>query len=210
MSCKPGPREDAKLVLAVPLSKHNIRDRLVWNHTSCGVYTTASGYLAARSMRINGDIGGRGRGATSSGDKDGVESAIGVACRYSGGSFLGAMFRSTGDLGSALLTEAMAIRDWMMFAKQQGWRTIEVENDSKKLIQILRGKIGIPLEVNIVITDILRWFISMEITFRFTQRENNDVARLVAHWNCVLEQEVSWLNVPPHWPHATLSKDCNS
>ncbi|GAA0176209.1 hypothetical protein LIER_42041 [Lithospermum erythrorhizon] len=39
--------DDAKLLLSIPFSWQNIRDRLVWNHKKTGIYLTSSGYLSA-------------------------------------------------------------------------------------------------------------------------------------------------------------------
>ncbi|GAA0176359.1 hypothetical protein LIER_29366 [Lithospermum erythrorhizon] len=64
--------EDARLVLSIPLSRQRIRDRIVWNHTKSGMYTTSSGYLSERSMKKNGELGGACKwesSATSGRDK---------------------------------------------------------------------------------------------------------------------------------------------
>ncbi|GAA0157875.1 hypothetical protein LIER_38538 [Lithospermum erythrorhizon] len=50
--------DNANLVLAIPLSRQQIRDRLVWNHTKSGNYLTSSGYLSTRNMKRNGELGG--------------------------------------------------------------------------------------------------------------------------------------------------------
>ncbi|GAA0159110.1 hypothetical protein LIER_38793 [Lithospermum erythrorhizon] len=59
--------EDMETVLVIPLSKHRIRDRIVWNHTKSGVYITSSGYLMTREMRLNGELGGAAKGEPSGG-----------------------------------------------------------------------------------------------------------------------------------------------
>ncbi|GAA0186425.1 hypothetical protein LIER_33713 [Lithospermum erythrorhizon] len=46
--------DDAKQVLAIPLSRHHIMDRLVWNHTRSGCYLTCSRYKSAREMKRKG------------------------------------------------------------------------------------------------------------------------------------------------------------
>ncbi|GAA0175469.1 hypothetical protein LIER_28636 [Lithospermum erythrorhizon] len=47
--------EDARKILAIPLSRSHIRDRVVWHHTNCGVYLTSSGYKSARELKRNGN-----------------------------------------------------------------------------------------------------------------------------------------------------------
>ncbi|GAA0187338.1 hypothetical protein LIER_34626 [Lithospermum erythrorhizon] len=44
-------------------------DRLVWNHIKSGTYLSSSGYLSARDMKKNGEIGGCCHGGTSMGRK---------------------------------------------------------------------------------------------------------------------------------------------
>ncbi|GAA0169382.1 hypothetical protein LIER_23885 [Lithospermum erythrorhizon] len=56
---------DAQLILSIPLSRHEIMDRLVWNHTKSGSYLTCSGYKRACDVKRNGDLGGRARGGGS-------------------------------------------------------------------------------------------------------------------------------------------------
>ncbi|GAA0148328.1 hypothetical protein LIER_07803 [Lithospermum erythrorhizon] len=59
--------DDANLVLAIPLSRQQIRDRLVWNHTKSGNYLTSLGYLSVRNMKRIGELGGSCEGDTSMG-----------------------------------------------------------------------------------------------------------------------------------------------
>ncbi|GAA0163217.1 hypothetical protein LIER_19134 [Lithospermum erythrorhizon] len=55
----------ASRVLEIRLGKVTVRDRLVWNRTKGGAYTTSSGYLTAREMRQNGEMGGKILGESS-------------------------------------------------------------------------------------------------------------------------------------------------
>ncbi|GAA0154104.1 hypothetical protein LIER_12185 [Lithospermum erythrorhizon] len=41
-------------------------------------------------------------------------------------------------------------------------------------------------------------------------REGNNVAHVLAYWDCGLEREATWLNVPLHWLLSTLATDCNN
>ncbi|GAA0162731.1 hypothetical protein LIER_18761 [Lithospermum erythrorhizon] len=47
-------RDEARKVLAIPLSRQRIHDRVIWNHTKSGHYLTCSGYISAREMKLNG------------------------------------------------------------------------------------------------------------------------------------------------------------
>ncbi|GAA0184226.1 hypothetical protein LIER_31514 [Lithospermum erythrorhizon] len=48
--------EDAVKILTIPLSKHHIRDKLVWSYSNCGIYLTISGYKSARTLKGNGGL----------------------------------------------------------------------------------------------------------------------------------------------------------
>ncbi|GAA0159428.1 hypothetical protein LIER_44131 [Lithospermum erythrorhizon] len=59
--------EDANKIMAIPLSKHHIRDRLIWNHTKSMTYLTCSGYWTTLDLKRNGDLQGGVVGETSRG-----------------------------------------------------------------------------------------------------------------------------------------------
>lgn len=48
-----------------PYIKTGCRDRLVWHHTTSGVYTVKSGYGVALGLMENGVLGRKGRGVPS-------------------------------------------------------------------------------------------------------------------------------------------------
>ncbi|GAA0165709.1 hypothetical protein LIER_21036 [Lithospermum erythrorhizon] len=74
---------------------------------------------------------------------------------------------------------------------------------------MLKGEIGVPLEVDVIIWDVLEWSRNMDAKFQFTRRNGNNTAHLVAHWNYELERKVVWLDTSPHWLYATLLADCS-
>ncbi|GAA0187509.1 hypothetical protein LIER_34797 [Lithospermum erythrorhizon] len=51
--------EDVHRVLAIPLSRRGVEDRLIWSHTRCGNYLTCSGYKCARKMKRDGELRGK-------------------------------------------------------------------------------------------------------------------------------------------------------
>ncbi|GAA0147477.1 hypothetical protein LIER_07165 [Lithospermum erythrorhizon] len=64
---------------------------------------------------------------------------VGCVCRSDCGEFVGAYFAQISWVTSPLVAEAIALRYGMEFAYLNNWRRIEVESDSKVLIQMLTG-----------------------------------------------------------------------
>ncbi|GAA0139704.1 hypothetical protein LIER_01195 [Lithospermum erythrorhizon] len=143
-------------------------------------------------------------------DKNGGNSVVGAIIHDEAGSFVEGLFKAMGKVESDLATEALAIREGLEFAKQLGWRRVEVESYSKYLIQVLTNVVGIPMEIDVVITDVLHWSKNMEVRFMFTKRFNNNAAHRVAHWNYGSKKRAIWLNTPSHWLISSLVEDCNS
>ncbi|GAA0176382.1 hypothetical protein LIER_29386 [Lithospermum erythrorhizon] len=275
--------EDASRVLEIRLGKVTVRDRLVWNHTKSGTYTTSSGNITAREMRRNGELGGKFLGESSNRshvdgwkgiwklrvpprvklflwkclhnalptrtnlvkrgvkveeeqsirdgmklatdyqeangkgeeegrqllnrlmegderwvapvlgfvklncdgawDRNGWRASIGAVLRGSGGVFLGGLHKKMGTASSALVAEGLVVREDIQFAFERGFRKVEVESDSKYLIQILRGEVNLLMEIDVVITDVIHWSVCMDVKFMFTRRDNNNAAHKVPHWN---------------------------
>ncbi|GAA0141552.1 hypothetical protein LIER_02672 [Lithospermum erythrorhizon] len=273
--------EDAKLILAIPLSRHGIMDRLVWNHTKSGCYLTCSGYKLACTMKNNGDLEGRsvGDGSTvrpsdglwsqlwrlkipprvrnflwkclhnilptkdkllrrrvavdgtcalcgeapetlshlflsliscrfwystpwqlvttggpwttfiewwsfitsqlwkqecefiieqlvkpsrgaikinvDAGWKDTTkQGSVGVVARGDGGQFLAARFKHLPFLDSALVAEAIALREGMEMALRYNWHRVEVESDCRSLLMAINGKMTVPLKIDVLVADI--------------------------------------------------------
>ncbi|GAA0154423.1 hypothetical protein LIER_12412 [Lithospermum erythrorhizon] len=94
--------------------------------------------------------------------------------------------------------------------KENNWNHVEIESDSNIVIQVLKGEIGTPVEIDVIVWDMLQWGTNMDAKFQFTKREGNNAAHVLAHWDYGLELEATWLNVPPHWLLSTLATDCNN
>ncbi|GAA0185918.1 hypothetical protein LIER_33206 [Lithospermum erythrorhizon] len=63
--------EDTQRILAMPLSRYHIRDKIVWHHTNNGVYLTSLGYKSARALKRNGGLRCKPAGECSDGGGDG-------------------------------------------------------------------------------------------------------------------------------------------
>ncbi|XP_070672442.1 uncharacterized protein [Malus domestica] len=57
--------DDVVPILSILISRMRCYDRMVWHHTTNGVYTVRYGYGVAWSLLENGGLGRKGRGATS-------------------------------------------------------------------------------------------------------------------------------------------------
>ncbi|GAA0164205.1 hypothetical protein LIER_19896 [Lithospermum erythrorhizon] len=82
----------------------------------------------------------------------------------------------------------------MVFAQEHGWNCVEIESGSKSLIQVLKGEAGLPVEVDVIIWDVL-W---SRAKLQFIRRNGNNAAHLMVHWNCGSEKKVTWLDTSPH------------
>ncbi|KAH7850845.1 hypothetical protein Vadar_003654 [Vaccinium darrowii] len=54
--------DDADLILSIPISRYEKKDRAVWHFTGHGIYSVKSGYETALTLRRNGQLGMRSTG----------------------------------------------------------------------------------------------------------------------------------------------------
>ncbi|KAH7834630.1 hypothetical protein Vadar_018083 [Vaccinium darrowii] len=57
--------DDAELILGIPISRYEKKDRAVWHFTGNGIYYVKSGYETALTLRRNGQLGMRSTGEGS-------------------------------------------------------------------------------------------------------------------------------------------------
>ncbi|GAA0173436.1 hypothetical protein LIER_41521 [Lithospermum erythrorhizon] len=82
------------------------------------------------------------------------EGATGAIARDSKGRFIGASFRPFQWVSSPLVAEAQALRDGLHLAWRLNSCQVELESDSKQLIQMLNGRQRVPFEVDAILGDI--------------------------------------------------------
>ncbi|GAA0148327.1 hypothetical protein LIER_07802 [Lithospermum erythrorhizon] len=102
------------------------------------------------------------------------------------------------------------VKEGLELARMYGWYNIKVESDFQILIKSIVGEYSVPLEIDIIVEDIRCQGRLLDAIFRYVMRRSNTAAHLIAHWNCGLEKEATWLQSPPHWLIATLLSDCTS
>ncbi|GAA0165292.1 hypothetical protein LIER_20735 [Lithospermum erythrorhizon] len=109
-------------------------------------------------------------------------------------------------VSSALVTEALARREGMHFAWEKSYARVELETDSKVLVDIINGARRCPTEVEVVIADILHLAGFLEVKFQYVKRTSNIVSHTVAHWNYQGVLEAEWLTTFPSWLYQALLK----
>ncbi|GAA0141582.1 hypothetical protein LIER_02699 [Lithospermum erythrorhizon] len=122
-----------------------------------------------------------------------------------GGEFRGAAFKQIQHVGSALVAEALAIREGLHFAWGRGFRCLEMESDSKQLVSSLRGEWSCPAEVEVVVADIMHLTRYMKVKFQYVKRGINNATHCVAHWDHRGVMEAHWLVSPPDWLRLALT-----
>ncbi|GAA0174449.1 hypothetical protein LIER_27838 [Lithospermum erythrorhizon] len=60
-------------------------------------------------------------------------------------------------------------------------RATKVESDSKQLVNVVKGGSGVPINIEVVVVDIIHLTKYMEVKFRYVKRSINNVAHCVAH-----------------------------
>ncbi|GAA0155487.1 hypothetical protein LIER_13203 [Lithospermum erythrorhizon] len=125
--------------------------------------------------------------------KESCKCYAGAVIRDRQGKFLGAQFNDIGIALSALMAEALALPEGVMLARELNWNCVEFESDSKVLIQALRGEIGTPVEIDVIIWDVLQWSKNMNSKLQFIKSTVNNAAHLVAHWDCGSELLIMYL-----------------
>ncbi|GAA0142297.1 hypothetical protein LIER_03229 [Lithospermum erythrorhizon] len=131
----------------------------------------------------------------------------GVVCRGVRGDFKEAWFKKIQWVASPLVVEALAIREGLHFAWGSGYRSIEIESDSKKLINMLRGTIGITMEVEVLVTVITPLASYLEVKFQYVKRSIHNEAHCVTYWDQRGALEGEWVTTPPCWLNTALLHD---
>ncbi|GAA0165590.1 hypothetical protein LIER_43720 [Lithospermum erythrorhizon] len=114
-------------------------------------------------------------------EKNNGHCSIGMVGRGAQGRFEGARYQLMQQVASSLVAEAMAFREGMSFAKENKWNRVVIESNSKVLVQALRGEVPIPVEIDVLVWDVLQWRKNMDAKFQFIRRSGNNAAHLVVH-----------------------------
>ncbi|KAG9142755.1 hypothetical protein Leryth_005515, partial [Lithospermum erythrorhizon] len=115
-------------------------------HTVINSQTTVWRPPQAHFIKVNTDAAWR---------KDFNDGVTGVVGRDAGGEFIGASFKRLQWVSSPLTAEAQALREGLHFAWRHNCKQVELESDSRQMIQILKGKVKTPFEVEMIVGTLL-------------------------------------------------------
>lgn len=124
----------------------------------------------------------------------------GIITRKDDGSLIKAWATSESKLGEPEVEEALAIRQALNIAKQNGWRKIMIQFDCKRIIDKIREKNTEDSNIGVILFDILK--ISQDFAecyFSFIKREGNCVAHQLAKFTIHLIHEIVWKDSFPDW-----------
>ncbi|KAL6141054.1 hypothetical protein ACLB2K_059345 [Fragaria x ananassa] len=111
------------------------------------------------------------------------------------------LLAAANSFGNATIptAEATALRDSRVEAKDQGFSNIQVESDSKLVIDAINGRISTPWRLLKIIQDIRMIAMSFtSISFKYIFREANFVADAnIAHEGHLLPNGCTWMGA--HW-----------
>ncbi|GAA0147872.1 hypothetical protein LIER_07468 [Lithospermum erythrorhizon] len=125
---------------------------------------------------------------------DGIQMAVDYSqlCSYSldttaveqnksrfGGAFKGAHFQQINHVESALVAEALTLREALHFAIRQRQFRLEVESDSLQLIRSINRQQKTPMEIDIIVEDTHHLARYLEVKFQYTSRESNNAVHCV-------------------------------
>ncbi|GAA0138576.1 hypothetical protein LIER_42541 [Lithospermum erythrorhizon] len=121
------------------------------------------------------------------------EGATCVIGRDLTGSFVGTRYKLLQWVTSPLVAEAHALREGLHLAWELNCRRVELESDSKQLINMLNGEQRTSMEVETLVGDILFLAIHMNVKFQYVKRSINNPAYEVAYWDHGRTIEAEWL-----------------
>ncbi|GAA0141177.1 hypothetical protein LIER_02381 [Lithospermum erythrorhizon] len=186
-------------ILAMPISRRGLPDKLVWTHTRCGNYLTCSDYKCAQSMKRNGELRGKGYGtcrrrcyelmkglgnlSRNGWQKETKAGTVGIVARGDQGEFRGVFFKQLKAVPNAFVVEVVAIREGLQFAWMHNILVVEVETDCKQIVSVINGEIQTPMEVEVVVEDILYLTRYLEVKVHYVKRAINNTAHCMAHWD---------------------------
>jgi hypothetical protein len=113
------------------------------------------------------------------------------------------------DITDPLCIEALAFRDVVLFASQQGFSWIVCKTDCQELVKLWRERQNQRSLIAPVFSEI-EDFISLFDTFEFcfVGRSDNAVAHECARFACDHGVDTEWLDVCPEFLSHSLEADC--
>ncbi|XP_050104673.1 uncharacterized protein LOC126584279 [Malus sylvestris] len=112
--------------------------------------------------------------------------------------------------GSSLMAEAEAVRMAMLACVELGVEIVQVETDSKVLVDMIKGDLLTDAALEGILWDVKALRQQMRVVeFLFTPRACNRVAHQVASYVMHVEGSHIWVGFEPEWLFNTLAFDVN-
>ncbi|KAM3310913.1 hypothetical protein ACQJBY_031535 [Aegilops geniculata] len=125
-------------------------------------------------------------------------SATAAILRDNRGNFIAAHCKFIAIAADAITTEAMAMRDGLLFANSLGFSRIEAECDSLQVINFCSGQTRWWDEAAVLFAECIYICSSIgKVTFKHCLRSCNNVAHVLANHSYRNKSSFSWLDEPP-------------
>ena len=142
-------------------------------------------------------------------DELGVAGGGGVARKENG--FVSAWCRSYQYVTDPLTIEALALRDAVVFATQQGYQKVIFESDCEELVRLWKERASHRSVIAPILSEIdeirpsFRWF-----DLCFAGRTANKVAHACAKFACEHRINSEWIGSCPDFLRLSLEADCKN
>jgi ribonuclease HI len=142
-------------------------------------------------------------------EESGVAASGGVARDARG--FKGAWCRTYHAITDPLIIEALALRDSVLFAKQQGFMKVIFETDCEQLVRLWNDRRSQRSSIAPILSEVEEYsFMFLSFDLCFVRRTANSVAHECAQYACVHDVEVEWVDAPPDFLSLSLRADCTN
>ena len=126
------------------------------------------------------------------------------------GNFLGAQCKFIPVAVDAITTEALAMRDGLIFANSFGCNRVEAESDSLQVINYCDGQTIWWDSAAAIFAECLDTSTSIgKVVYKHCYRSCNQVAHMLAHFSYCNKTSFSWLDKPPDFIVSKLVDDVN-
>jgi hypothetical protein len=142
-------------------------------------------------------------------EESGMAASGGVA--RDGRGFRGAWCRTYHGISDPLTIEALAFRDSVLFANQQGHTKVTCESDCEQLVRMWEGRSKQRSLIAPILSEVEAFISSFEFfEFCFARRTANSVAHECARYACAHDVEAEWVDAPPEFLSHSLRADCTN
>jgi len=138
--------------------------------------------------------------------------STGAVLRDERGVVLAEIARFYSNIADVLMAEALAARDGVILAIEQGAGRVILETDNSTVVTLLRSDDGIRSNIAGIWHEIRELSLSLVsfITCVHVNREGNEAAHLCATMPSLSTPALSWIGAPPNWLWEAASRDCNN